>query len=166
MPLFSKEGFQVVLYYRNLMINASAPWLGIYQLPAPASDQPLRLDQKASPIVIRGIQGQLIEPLDPPNTPRPWVTPGPNPTLTAFALGLVTPDLRTAVPLARCAWVNTRITTPIPWTPNPARTASALPTTFAATSTITLRWVESGVQIIVDGTFSRQELLKVAESLR
>jgi len=160
---FPGERFQVGMYFRNLMINAAAPWLGIYERPAPASAEALRLDQKASPIRIRAVQGQLIEPLDPPNTPSPA---GPNPTLTAFALGLVTPDMRTAVPRVPCAWVSTRITTPIPWTPNQARTASALATPIAATSFLTLRWVEAGVQILVEGTYGRQELLKVAESLR
>lgn len=161
-PMIPDAGFRVGLFYRNLQINAALPWLAVYQFPAPASPQPLRLDQKASPVTIRGVQGQLIEPLDPPNTPAP---PGPNPTLTAWALGLVTPDMRTPVPLAPCPWVNTQLTTPVPWTPNPGRGTSAPPTPFGTTS-LTLRWIEAGIQILVEGTYSRQELLKVAAALR
>ncbi len=162
-PMVPESGFRVGLYYRNLMTNAPLPWLAVYQYPTLASTQPLRPDQKASPIIIRGVQGQLIEPLEPPNTPAP---PGPNPTLTAWALGLITPDMRTPVSLAPCPWINTQVTTPIPWTPNAGRTTSAPPTPYGTTTSLTLRWTEAGVQILVEGTYSRQELLKVAESLR
>ncbi len=163
--LFPK-GFQVYFYYRNLMNNAAWPFLGIYQRAAPVSAEPLRLDQKISFLMIRGTQGQLIEPLDTPNTPIPPGTLLPNPTLTAFAEGRVTAVMQTAVPLLPCPWISTQITTPVPWTPAPGRTSSATATSFVAMPSTTLRWVEDGVQIIIDGTYSREELLKVAESLQ
>ncbi len=167
--MFSRREFNVHLHFSNLVIRALEPYVTIDQYPLPLDYewQLSRREWRSSPITIHRIQGQFLEYVVP--TPMPPGTIPPNPTLTAFASGRVTIVPQTARPQVPCAW--NVIQTPIPWTPTPIRTQAAR----AVTSTPTprswqpsneLRWTENNVHLVVTGTYDREELLKVAESLK
>lgn len=165
--LYPSRNFEVLLSYRNLQANAMEPYVTISQRLVSSGSEVDMLTPKISFLAIRGAQGQFIEYDVLPTLPPMLPTPIPNPTLLAFTPSPhIIPTPLTPTFYTPCSWVV--IATPVLWTPTPMRATSThlsiTPTPWRPAPQ--LRWIENGVWLIVSGTYGREELLKVAESLK